>query len=146
MDQYIMWKLMKVMGKTILEYLSMSLARIPMIRSGGALKNYVRKSLQTKVFDNYAANTGQANNNAIGGFRPEQPSSRPRGQFTRPIACAKPAKTFDIGQGMPAARSKLVGPGEEMFQPCSQQERRNRMGKFGILSKSFEEEIVWKRF
>lgn len=49
MDQYIMWKLMKVMGKTILEYLSMSLARIPMIRSGGALKNYVRKSLQTKV-------------------------------------------------------------------------------------------------
>jgi len=36
MDQYIMWKLMKVIGKTILEYLSISLARIPIILSGGA--------------------------------------------------------------------------------------------------------------
>ena len=34
-----MWKVAKVMGKITLEYLSMSLARIPMMLSGGAWSN-----------------------------------------------------------------------------------------------------------
>jgi len=35
MAQYMRWKLTKVMGKMMRLYLSMSLARIPNIRSGG---------------------------------------------------------------------------------------------------------------
>jgi len=51
MDQYIMWKLMKVMGKMILEYLSMSLARIPKIRSGGALRAEVHQIIHHRLGD-----------------------------------------------------------------------------------------------
>ena len=45
-----------------------------------------------------------------------------------------------------AMDGEQVGPGEGMFQPCSQQERRNRKVKIGILSKTLKKILLGNVF